>query len=95
MYDRILVPITRRITRNPSGITTLQRIGTGIFLSILTMVIAALVEMKRLETARECGLDDKPTATVPTNVTWLIPQYALFGIHEAFTIAGLHEFFYE
>ncbi|KAJ9166902.1 hypothetical protein P3X46_021591 [Hevea brasiliensis] len=55
IYDRIIVPITRDLTREPSGITMLQRIGTGMCLSALNMAIAAVVEMKRLEVAREFG----------------------------------------
>ncbi|CAA2964083.1 NRT1 PTR FAMILY -like [Olea europaea subsp. europaea] len=95
IYDRILVPTARAITRKPSGITMLQRIGTGIFLSFLSMVIAALVETKRLKTAAEYGLVDMPKATVPMSVWWLLPQYLLFGISDVFTMVGLQEFFYD
>lgn len=95
MYDRILIPIARAITGKPSGITMLQRIGTGIFFSALSMVIAALVEMKRLETALEYGLADNPGATIPMTIWWLAPQYLLFGIGDLFTIVGLQEFFYD
>ncbi|KAK6146209.1 hypothetical protein DH2020_020078 [Rehmannia glutinosa] len=95
IYDRILVPIARAVTKKPSGISMLQRIGTGTFLSFLSMVIAALVERQRLAIANEYGLVDKPMATVPMSVWWLAPQYLLFGIADMFAMVGLQELFYD
>lgn len=95
IYDRVFVPIVRSLTHKPSGITTLQRIGAGIFLSIFCMITAALVEIKRLQTAREYGLVDSPDATIPMSIWWLVPQYLLFGLAEVFTMVGLQEFFYD
>ncbi|XP_027354843.1 protein NRT1/ PTR FAMILY 5.10-like isoform X2 [Abrus precatorius] len=95
IYDRLFVPLARSITGKPSGITMLQRIGTGIFISIFTVVFAALAEMKRLKTAQESGVADEPNATVPMSIWWLIPQYFLFGVSEVFTMVGLQEFFYD
>ncbi|CAI9114922.1 OLC1v1015747C1 [Oldenlandia corymbosa var. corymbosa] len=95
IYDRLLVPAARAITGNPTGITMLQRAGTGLFLSILSVLAAALVEMKRLETIKEFGLVDLPNAIVPMSVAWLIPQYLLMGIAQSFTATGLQEFFYD
>ncbi|XP_024021074.1 protein NRT1/ PTR FAMILY 5.10 [Morus notabilis] len=95
IYDRAIVPIARAFTGKPSGITMLQRIGTGMFLSVISMVIAALVEIKRLQTTQEYDLVDTPGVTVPMSVGWLVPQYLLFGISEAFTMVGLQEFFYD
>ncbi|KAL2497388.1 Protein NRT1/PTR FAMILY 5.10 [Abeliophyllum distichum] len=95
IYDRVLVPIARAITRKPSGITMLQRIGTGALITFLSMVIAALVESERLKTAVEYGLVDIPKATVPMSVWWLLPQYLLLGIADVFTLVGLQEFFYD
>ncbi|CAH8257908.1 unnamed protein product [Arabidopsis lyrata] len=88
IYDRLLVPIARSLTQKPSGITMLQRIDTGIFLSILAMVVAALVETKRLQTAH----DD---VTILMSVWWLVPQYVIYGVSNVFTMVGLQEFFYD
>ncbi|KAL8482504.1 hypothetical protein ACS0TY_028615 [Phlomoides rotata] len=95
IYDCVLLPIARALSGKPSGISMLQRIGTGMFLSLLSMVFAALVEKKRLQTAIEYGLIDLPNTTVPMSVWWLAPQYSLLGISEAFTMVGLQEFFYD
>ncbi|KAL9229057.1 hypothetical protein vseg_004573 [Gypsophila vaccaria] len=95
IYDRIFVPTLRSLTGKPAGLTMLQRIATGMFTSILSMVIAAIVEKKRLTIALEHGLIDLPNATVPMAVWWLVPQYVLFGIADVFTMVGLQEFFYD
>ncbi|CAN1175568.1 Protein NRT1/ PTR FAMILY 5.13 [Linum perenne] len=87
VYDRLLVPIMASITGKPRGITMLQRIGTGMFLSLLSMVIAATVETKRLRTEHH----NEPTMSI----WWLVPQYVICGISDVFTIVGLQEFFYE
>lgn len=95
VYDCVFVPIARAFTGKPSGITMLQRIGIGMFLSVLLMMIAALVEMKRLKTAEQYGLIDEPDVTIPMSVGWLIPQYVVAGISETFIMVGLQEFFYD
>ncbi|KAL3830322.1 hypothetical protein ACJIZ3_019124 [Penstemon smallii] len=95
LYDRVFVPIARAITKKPSGISMLQRIGVGLFLSLISIVFAAFVERKRLETAIEYGLVDKPNAMIPMSAWWLAPQYVLAGIADVFAMIGLQEFFYE
>ncbi|RZC64347.1 hypothetical protein C5167_008032 [Papaver somniferum] len=95
LYDRLFVPLARAITGRPNGITMLQRIGTGIFFTAISMVIAAVVENKRLQTAIDFGLVDTPNAAVPMSVWWLIPQYVVSGLAIAFTSIGLQEFFYD
>ncbi|XP_077241400.1 protein NRT1/ PTR FAMILY 5.10-like isoform X2 [Tasmannia lanceolata] len=95
IYDRVLIPMARKFTKISSGITMLQRIGIGLFLSLITMVVAALVEEQRLLVARESGLVDMPSKTVPMSVWWLVPQYLLLGAASVFTMVGLQEFFYD
>ncbi|XP_051115462.1 protein NRT1/ PTR FAMILY 6.3-like [Andrographis paniculata] len=93
VYDRIIVPICRRIFKNPHGLTPLQRIGVGLVLSILAMVAAALSEIKRLHVARSHDLADDPAAVLPLSVFWLVPQFALVGSGEAFAYTGQLDFF--
>ncbi|XP_020572723.1 LOW QUALITY PROTEIN: uncharacterized protein LOC110019420 [Phalaenopsis equestris] len=95
IYDQILVPVSRKFSSIPTGITQLQRIGIGMFFSVISMVLAALVEIKRLKTAKDHGLIDLPKMTIPMSLWWLVPQYLLYGITEVFVTVGLQEFFYD
>ncbi|XP_057793628.1 protein NRT1/ PTR FAMILY 5.10-like isoform X2 [Salvia miltiorrhiza] len=95
IYDRVFVPVARSITKKPSGISVFQRIGVGLLLSLLSIVLAAVVEARRLRTARQHGLVDTPEAMIPMSVWWLAPQYALSGISDVFGMVGLQEFFYD
>ncbi|KAG8054590.1 hypothetical protein GUJ93_ZPchr0001g32838 [Zizania palustris] len=95
VYDRVLVPLARRVAKHPSGITMLQRIGAGMSISCLAMVTAATVEAERLRVARDAGLLDQPDVAVPMSLWWMVPQYAMFGVACMLTIVGLEEFFYD
>ncbi|XP_058223662.1 protein NRT1/ PTR FAMILY 6.3-like [Rhododendron vialii] len=90
-YDWIVVPITRKLLKNPQGLTPLQRIGTGLLLSIFAIVAAALTEIKRLHVARSHGLTSDPTV-VPLSVFWLIPQFFLVGSGQSFIYIGHLDF---
>ena len=59
------------------------------------MVVAALVEIKRLKTTKDYGLVNMPDVTIPMSACWILPQYVLSGIADVFTIVGLREFFYD
>ncbi|MBA0636124.1 hypothetical protein Godav_025702 [Gossypium davidsonii] len=94
IYDRIIVPIARKFTRKERGFSELQRMGIGLFISVLCMSAAAVVEIRRLQLAKELDLVDKQVA-VPISILWQIPQYFLLGAAEVCTFIGQLEFFYD
>ncbi|KAB2097167.1 hypothetical protein ERO13_A01G144300v2 [Gossypium hirsutum] len=94
IYDRIIVPIARKFTRKERGFSELQRMGIGLFISVLCMSAAAVVETRRLHLAKELDLVDKQVA-VPISILWQIPQYFLLGAAEVCTFIGQLEFFYD
>ncbi|KAG0474738.1 hypothetical protein HPP92_014424 [Vanilla planifolia] len=56
LYDRCFVRLMRAWTGNPRGISLLQRLGVGLVLDGTVMVVASLMEKKRLSVAREHGV---------------------------------------
>ncbi|CAD6333829.1 unnamed protein product [Miscanthus lutarioriparius] len=94
-YDRVFVPLARRVTGLPSGITYFQRMGIGLAISVLSVASAALVETKRRDAAARHGLLDSPAAVVPISVFWLVPQFAVHGVGDAFSSVGHMEFLYD
>ncbi|KAL6616457.1 hypothetical protein ACP70R_038727 [Stipagrostis hirtigluma subsp. patula] len=95
VYDRVLVPLARRLTGHHAGVTTLQRVGAGMAVSGVAMVVAALVEARRLRIARDAGLVDRPDVAVPMSLWWVVPQYVLLGLAGVLGEVGLEEFFYD
>ena len=89
------MPALRWATGNPSGLTMLQRVGAGMATSLAAVSVAALVEARRLATAREHGLVDQPGVTVPMTWAWMVPQYAMMGVADVLAVVGLQELFYD
>lgn len=85
IYEKLIVPSLRRITGHRRGLTSLQRMGVGLFVSILALMSAAVVERKR-------RTHPNPTTL---SVFWLFPQFFLVGTAEVFTYVGQLEFFYD
>ncbi|KAF7146090.1 hypothetical protein RHSIM_Rhsim04G0174800 [Rhododendron simsii] len=94
LYDRYFVKIMKRWTKNPRGITLLQRMGIGVVLHILIMVIASLTERYRLRVAKDHGLVESG-GQVPLSIFILLPQFVLMGTADAFLEVAKIEFFYD
>ncbi|KAG0611982.1 hypothetical protein M758_7G181400 [Ceratodon purpureus] len=94
LYDRFLVPFVRRFTGNERGFTLLQRIGIGLMITVLSMAVAAIVEIKRLGVVKEHGLQ-LSKSPLPMSVFWLTPQYSIMGLAQVFGWMGMLEFFYD
>ncbi|ONI00499.1 hypothetical protein PRUPE_6G091800 [Prunus persica] len=85
IIDRFLYPVWQKLTNQSP--TPLQRLGIGHVLNIISMVVSALVESRRLKTAH--------SSTLPMLVMWLFPQLALVGIGEAFHFPGQLQLCYQ
>lgn len=96
IYDRIIVPSLRRITKKEGGITILQRIGIGIFLTIIESLVSAFVEQKRRGMALSHPGAHSPRGDVSSmSALWLVPQLCIAGLAEGFSAIGQVEFFYK
>ncbi|XVE53310.1 hypothetical protein DITRI_Ditri02bG0193800 [Diplodiscus trichospermus] len=85
LYDRLLVPVACRFTGLDRGINFLHRMAIGFFISILATLVAGFIEIKRKQAAINGTI----------SAFWLVPQYSLYGIAEAFMVIGHLEFFYD
>ncbi|KAJ3674655.1 hypothetical protein LUZ60_005271 [Juncus effusus] len=98
IYDQLIVPWLRKITKHEGGLTLLQRMGAGMLISILATIVATFVEQKRRNLAlnhKTIGFTSYGGAISSMSSLWLVPQLALFGFSEAFNIIGQIEFCYK
>ncbi|KAL1827615.1 hypothetical protein ACET3Z_006027 [Daucus carota] len=89
LIDRFLYPTWRKVSGHPP--TPLQRIAVGHVLNVLSMAVSAMVESKRLNTARSHQKD----SIVPISVIWLMPPLAIVGVGEAFHFPGQVSLYYQ
>ncbi|XP_071723681.1 protein NRT1/ PTR FAMILY 1.1-like [Rutidosis leptorrhynchoides] len=94
LYDQILVRQISKFTKLPQGLSLKQRMGIGLFLSCIGMVVSAIVERNRRNAAINQGLSRNPYGVVNMSAFWLVPQYSLLGLAEAFNAIGQIEFYY-
>ncbi|KAL3528314.1 hypothetical protein ACH5RR_007636 [Cinchona calisaya] len=88
IYQRLYLPRSRKIMKRDTRITTKEKIRIGIVMSILCMVVAGIVEKKRRESALKHG-----SLVSPLSIGFLLPQFVLSGLTEAFAAVAIMEFF--
>ncbi|GMH17232.1 hypothetical protein Nepgr_019073 [Nepenthes gracilis] len=89
-YDKLILPLFVKLTKRkaPNPPTELQRIGIGLAIAIVAMVIAGFVEQQRRRYAAGDGQEISSLS-----IFWQCPQYILVGVSEAFVYVAQWEFF--
>lgn len=94
IYDRLVLPLASKIRGKKVRLDVKQRMGIGLFLSFIAMVVSAVVEQIRRRRAIQKGFINNPQAVIDMSAMWLVPQHCLNGFAEAFNAIGQTEFFY-
>lgn len=87
IHEHLVLPLSRRMSKDGVGITLKHRLGAGIVMSIICMVVAGIVEGRRRDSALK-----NHTFSAPMSFAWLIPQHALSGMAEVFMGVVIMEF---
>lgn len=88
IYDKFIMPYLKQNAGNRRGSSALQKNKIGMIISVITMIVAALVEGKRLKDNPGKGSDSM-------GIIWLAPQFLLIGLVNGLSYVGLQEYFYE
>ncbi|KAK4741308.1 hypothetical protein SAY87_024896 [Trapa incisa] len=91
LYDKLVVPQFMRLAkRKPWHPGELTRIGIGLAIAVVAMVLAGLVERRRLAYALLRGEEEEKSSL---SIFWQTPQYVLVGISEVLVYVAQMEFF--
>ncbi|KAL5571937.1 hypothetical protein UlMin_021534 [Ulmus minor] len=89
LYDKLLAPLYVKVRKQKPRIPSpLKRIGIGLAITTLAMIIAGVVERQRLKYASKGGEEMSSLS-----ILWQTPQYVLVGVSEAFVYVAQMEFF--
>nr|DAD31139.1 TPA_asm: hypothetical protein HUJ06_009990 [Nelumbo nucifera] len=86
-YEQLLIPVSRIMANKEVRISLRQKMRTGIVMSILCMLVAGVTEHKRREVALRYR-----SFVAPMSLAWLLPQFILSGLTEAFSAIAVMEF---
>ncbi|XP_031267809.1 protein NRT1/ PTR FAMILY 2.8 [Pistacia vera] len=87
IYERIIVPLSRKMTGKKRRMTMRERINTGIVMASLSLLVAGFIEKKR----RILALEQKSFKS-SLSILALVPQFCFSGLTEAFAAVALMEF---
>ncbi|KAG6763588.1 hypothetical protein POTOM_031014 [Populus tomentosa] len=94
IIDRFLLPMWKNLTRR--SLKPIQQIGMGHVINIFAMVGSALVERRRLRVVRTHHLNrEPPGSVVPMSGLWLMVQFIVIGVGEAFHFPGQVALYYQ
>lgn len=96
LYGGVFVPLARKLTGHPYGVSPLKRVGLAIVITVLTIVTAALVERRRVHEMREQGVQRLPIGFFGLHMKfwWLVPQFVLASQVELLFFVAAFQFFY-
>ncbi|XP_073055373.1 protein NRT1/ PTR FAMILY 1.2-like [Primulina eburnea] len=83
LYDRVFLPLASTVRGRPVRISAKTRMGFGIFLSFIAMLVTAAVESIR-----------RTVDAANMSALWLVPQYSLTGFAEALNAIAQNEFYF-
>ncbi|KAF4375741.1 hypothetical protein F8388_014463 [Cannabis sativa] len=90
LYERLVFPLHVKVTkREPKLPSALERIGIGLAIASLAMLVAGFVEQQR----RKFAIGSLEQETSSLSILWQIPQYLLVGASDAFVYVARMEFF--
>ncbi|CAL4950874.1 unnamed protein product [Urochloa decumbens] len=96
LYYQTFAPLARRLTGHPHGASQLQRVGLGLFFSVLSVAWAGVFERYRRGYAVRHGYLALFLTPMPDlSAYWLLIQYCLIGVAEVFCLVALLEFLYQ
>lgn len=94
LNKRLLNPLVRRLRKDGSAMTEVQRMGVGLAISIAAMLTAGTVEHFRLKNAVSTSAGTTHILNGSSlSIFWQAPQYVLVGASEVFMYVGQLEFF--
>lgn len=86
LYRQVILPLASRLRgggRRPTHFTTKQRMGAGILVSCICMMVSAVVE----------GIRRRRSSQQMMSALWLVPQHVLLGIVEGLNGIAQFEFY--